>query len=173
MEASGQLGQYTVEGQVQRMLINPYGEVDGLRLSDGTIAKFAPHMADALTAMVKPGDRVRIIGAAGLLTALVPGSMILITAATICAQNIYRALVPTANVPRKGVIDGIDMLAARQLLSGDHGLFMGLLERFLRDTASLPGELPAWSRDPAADRRQALLARLRKHFKLVTHIRAQ
>jgi SSS family solute:Na+ symporter len=39
---------------------------------------------------------VGIIGAAGLLTALVPGSMILITAATICAQNIYRALVPTA-----------------------------------------------------------------------------
>ena len=39
---------------------------------------------------------VGIIGAAGLLTALVPGSMILITAATICAQNIYRALVPAA-----------------------------------------------------------------------------
>ena len=31
-----------------------------------------------------------MIGAAGLLTALVPGSMILITAATILAQNIYR-----------------------------------------------------------------------------------
>lgn len=64
VEASGQLGQYTVEGQVQRMLINPYGEVDGLRLSDGTLVRFAPHNADALTAMVKPGDRVRIIGRA-------------------------------------------------------------------------------------------------------------
>ena len=39
---------------------------------------------------------VGVIGAAGLLTALVPGSMILITAATIVAQNIYRALVPAA-----------------------------------------------------------------------------
>ncbi len=59
-------------------------------------------------------------------------------------------------------VDGIDMLAARQLLSGDHALFMGLLDRFLRDTASLPGELPTWARDRAADRRQALLARLHK-----------
>lgn len=62
--APGLVGQYAVEGQVQRMLINPYGEVDGLRLSDGTIAKFPPHMADALTAAVKVGDAVRIIGRA-------------------------------------------------------------------------------------------------------------
>ena len=62
VDAPGLMGQYAVEGQVQRMLINPYGEVDGLRLSDGTIAKFAPHMADALTAVVKVGDVVRIIG---------------------------------------------------------------------------------------------------------------
>jgi len=59
-------------------------------------------------------------------------------------------------------VDGIDMRAARQLLSGDHALFMGLLERFLRDTAGLPGELAAWVRDPATERRQALLARLHK-----------
>lgn len=64
MGAPGLMGQYAVEGQVQRMLINPYGEVDGLRLSDGTIAKFPPHMADALTAAIKVGDVVRIIGRA-------------------------------------------------------------------------------------------------------------
>lgn len=64
MAAPGLMGQYVVEGQVQRMLINPYGEVDGLRLSDGTIVKFAPHMADALTAAVQVGDAVRIIGRA-------------------------------------------------------------------------------------------------------------
>jgi SSS family solute:Na+ symporter len=39
---------------------------------------------------------VGVIGAAGLLTALVPGSMILITAATILAQNVYRVVVPAA-----------------------------------------------------------------------------
>ncbi|MBS0369423.1 MAG: hypothetical protein JSS57_09515 [Proteobacteria bacterium] len=71
-EAPAPMGQYAVEGQVQRMLINPYGEVDGLRLSDGTIARFPPHMADALTAAVKVGDAVRIIGraeAGGMLKA--------------------------------------------------------------------------------------------------------
>lgn len=60
----GPAGQYVVEGLVQRMLINPYGEVDGLRLNDGTIAKFPPHMAEALLAAVKVGDAVRVIGKA-------------------------------------------------------------------------------------------------------------
>jgi len=39
---------------------------------------------------------VGVIGGAGLLTALVPGSMILIAAATILAQNVYRVVVPSA-----------------------------------------------------------------------------
>ncbi len=40
---------------------------------------------------------VGLIGAAGLLTALVPGSMILLTAATILAKNVYRALAPSTS----------------------------------------------------------------------------
>ncbi|MBX6364312.1 MAG: sodium:solute symporter [Gemmatimonadetes bacterium] len=40
---------------------------------------------------------VGIIGGAGLLTALVPGSMLLVSAATILAQNVYRAAVPSAD----------------------------------------------------------------------------
>ena len=40
---------------------------------------------------------VGVIGAAGLLTALVPGSMILITSGTIIAQNIYRVMAPSAS----------------------------------------------------------------------------
>jgi len=40
---------------------------------------------------------VGVIGAAGLLTALVPGSMILLTAATILAQNVYRPMAPAAS----------------------------------------------------------------------------
>lgn len=59
---AGTVGQAVAQGPVQRMLINPYGEVDGLRLEDGTLVKFAPHLADALVAAVKPGDAVRIIG---------------------------------------------------------------------------------------------------------------
>lgn len=40
---------------------------------------------------------VGTIGAAGLLTALVPGSMLLITAATILAKNVYHVAVPGAS----------------------------------------------------------------------------
>jgi SSS family solute:Na+ symporter len=50
-----------------------------------------------------------LIGAAGLLTALVPGSMILISAATILAQNVYRPLA-------KGVTDRQVSLLARSLV---------------------------------------------------------
>ena len=52
------------QGQVQRLLMNPYGEVDGLRLADGTLVQFPPHLSDALTAAVKPGDSIRVIGRA-------------------------------------------------------------------------------------------------------------
>jgi solute:Na+ symporter, SSS family len=40
---------------------------------------------------------VGVIGATGVLTALVPGSMILITAATLIANNLYRAVRPSAD----------------------------------------------------------------------------
>ncbi|KWV57907.1 sodium:solute symporter [Bradyrhizobium macuxiense] len=40
---------------------------------------------------------VGVIGATGVLTALVPGSMILMTAATLIANNLYRAVNPSAN----------------------------------------------------------------------------
>ncbi|WP_419342933.1 hypothetical protein ACM1PE_08005 [Achromobacter sp. PD1] len=42
--------------------MNPYGEIDGLRLADGTLVLFPPHLSTALNAAVKPGDAVRIIG---------------------------------------------------------------------------------------------------------------
>jgi len=51
-----------VAGVVRRLVINPQGEVDGLLLEDGTLAKLPPHMADELTAAVKPGDTVSVRG---------------------------------------------------------------------------------------------------------------
>lgn len=39
---------------------------------------------------------VGVIGAAGLLTALVPGSMILMSSATLLAKNVYKHFVPAA-----------------------------------------------------------------------------
>ncbi len=62
--AGGPAARAMIEGQVQRLLINPYGEIDGLRLADGRIAKFPPHMAAALAAAVQAGDKVRVIGRA-------------------------------------------------------------------------------------------------------------
>ncbi len=55
-------GPAVFEASVARWLTNPYGEVDGLRVADGTIVRFPPHLADAMTAAIRPGDRVRIIG---------------------------------------------------------------------------------------------------------------
>jgi solute:Na+ symporter, SSS family len=47
---------------------------------------------------------VGLIGAAGVLTALVPGSMLLMTASTIIAQNIYRVVSPGADSRRVSLV---------------------------------------------------------------------
>lgn len=48
------------EGEVQRLLINPYGDIDGLQLTDGRVVKFAPHMGTELGKVVTPGQTVRV-----------------------------------------------------------------------------------------------------------------
>lgn len=53
-------------GTVERYLLNPKGVVDGLFLSNGLQVKFPPHMANSLSAAVKPGDRVKVAGVPGL-----------------------------------------------------------------------------------------------------------
>ena len=50
------------QGKVSRLLVNPFGEVDGLLLDTGTLVTFPPHMGEQLTAAVKPGDRVEVKG---------------------------------------------------------------------------------------------------------------
>ena len=47
--------------------------------------------------MAFPSWFVGVIGAAGVLTALVPGSMILMTSATILSKNIYRYFSPSVS----------------------------------------------------------------------------
>jgi hypothetical protein len=49
-------------GDLRRFLVNPHGEVDALQLSDGTIARFPPHMGPDVTAAVKPGDTISVRG---------------------------------------------------------------------------------------------------------------
>lgn len=52
----------TVDGEVARYLTTPYGDPNGLRLADGTLVLFAPHLGVRLAAAIAPGDRVRVIG---------------------------------------------------------------------------------------------------------------
>lgn len=49
-------------GRVQRWLINPNGEVDGLLLADGTQVAFPPHLSADAQQLLKPGDSVRVAG---------------------------------------------------------------------------------------------------------------
>jgi hypothetical protein len=46
----------------KRFVINPFGEVDGLILEDGTLAKYPPHMGAELTSAIKPSDTVSVRG---------------------------------------------------------------------------------------------------------------
>jgi SSS family solute:Na+ symporter len=75
---------------------------------------------------------VGLIGAAGLLTALVPGSMILITAGTILAQNVYRVAVPSASERTVGLlaracVPVIALVAALMALRGGQAIVALLL----------------------------------------------
>lgn len=51
----------TTEGVVGRFLYNLHGDADGFLL-DGTQVHFAPHLSEALTQAVLPGDRVLVQG---------------------------------------------------------------------------------------------------------------
>ena len=50
------------EGVVARNLTTPYGDPNGLRLADGTLVLFPPHVAARIGGAAAPGDRVRVIG---------------------------------------------------------------------------------------------------------------
>ncbi|RYF64904.1 MAG: hypothetical protein EOO29_41500 [Comamonadaceae bacterium] len=52
----------TVSGRLQRWLLNPNGEADGLLLQDGTQIAFPPHLSATLTEWLRPGDNVEVIG---------------------------------------------------------------------------------------------------------------
>jgi len=56
------MDQATVSGTVQRWLVNPNGEADGLLLQDGTQIAFPPHLSATLTSWLRPGDSVQATG---------------------------------------------------------------------------------------------------------------
>jgi hypothetical protein len=52
----------SIAGTVRQYLLTPVGDIEGLELQDGTDVRFPPHMGAALAAIVKPGDRVSVMG---------------------------------------------------------------------------------------------------------------
>ena len=52
----------SLRGIAVRYLINPFGEVDGLFLDDGTLVKMPPHMSADVAELIKPGDAVAFQG---------------------------------------------------------------------------------------------------------------
>jgi hypothetical protein len=52
----------TLESPVRQLLINPYGEIDGLMLDNRQIVKFPPHMSATLAQNVSVGTPVKVVG---------------------------------------------------------------------------------------------------------------
>jgi SSS family solute:Na+ symporter len=91
--------------------------VPGLSGSDADLSLFR------LAKQVFAPWAVGLIGAAGLLTALVPGSMLLITAATLLAKNIYFPLAPRSSERTVGLVarSMVPVLALVSLYLALHG----------------------------------------------------
>ena len=49
-------------GTVERFVINPKGELDGLLFTDGTLVHFPPHLSAPVAASIKIGDHVTVYG---------------------------------------------------------------------------------------------------------------
>ncbi|MFY0545960.1 sodium:solute symporter family protein [Brevibacillus sp. H7] len=103
------------------------GDLSLLRLS---IATFDPWM-------------VGLIGAAGLLTALVPGSMLLMTASTLLAKNVIKVFTPAATdkqvaINAKALVPVISLISLYFTISGGDTLVTLLLMGYSLVTQLFP-----------------------------------
>ena len=100
---------------------------------------------------------VGLIGAAGLLTALVPGSMILLTAATILAKNVYRPLAPTTSEQAigrlaRGLVPVVALVAVFFTLRGGDAIVPLLLLGYNLVTQLFPALILSLPETPLATR---------------------
>ncbi len=100
---------------------------------------------------------VGVVGGAGLLTALVPGSMLLVTSATILAQNVWRSAVPrtsdrAASILAKALVPVIALVAVWLTLRPGNALVPLLLMGYNLVTQLFPLALLALPRVPLATR---------------------
>jgi SSS family solute:Na+ symporter len=104
-----------------------------------------------------PPLMVGLIGAAGLLTALVPGSMILLSAATILAKNVYRPLAPatsekTIGLLARGLVPVVALVAVYFTLHGGEAIVPLLLLGYNLVTQLFPALILSLPEQPIATR---------------------
>lgn len=111
-----------------------------------------PHLADDDMALLRlslatfPQWVVGLIGAAGLLAALVPGSMLMMATATLVARNIYQALHGSASDQRvaslaKWLVPVVALVAVYFTLAGGEGIVALLLMGYSFVTQLFPALL--------------------------------
>jgi len=104
---------------------------------------------------------IGVIGAAGLLTALVPGSMLLISAATILAKNVYKEMVPSASDRRvalvaRTMVPALTLLSVLLTLHGGSAIVTLLLMGYNVVTQLFPALVLALGPSPRISARAAL-----------------
>ena len=97
------------------------------------------------------------IGAAGLLTALVPGSMLLMTAATILAKNVWRPLAPgtsdrAVGLLARALVPAVALLGVAIALHGGQALVPLLLMGYNLVTQLCPAVFLSLGREPRVGR---------------------
>ncbi len=60
-----------VTSSLERWLLNPHGDADGMILSDGLEVHFPPHLSVPLCGAIQPGDTVRVFGVRPRGTAMI------------------------------------------------------------------------------------------------------
>ena len=96
-----------------------------------------------------------VIGAAGLLTALVPGSMILVTAGTVLAQNVYRVMAPratdhTVSIIARSLVPVLMLTAVLFTLRGGQTIVVLLLMGYSMVTQLFPALMLCLGETPRA-----------------------
>jgi SSS family solute:Na+ symporter len=95
---------------------------------------------------------VGVIGAAGLLTALVPGSMLLMVSSSALAKNVYKVIVPTATDKQvstiaKSLVPVIALISVYFTLNGGNGIVTLLLMAYSFVTQLFPAILASFMKN--------------------------
>ena len=130
-------------------------QVPGLKGADADLSLLR------LSKLSFPPLLVGFIGAAGVLTALVPGSMLLMSAGTIFAKNVYRPLAPHAGdvtVSRlaRGMVPVLALVATLWALHGGETLVPLLLMGYSLVTQLVPALFLSLGRQPLVTKAGAI-----------------